>query len=132
MNSFFREPGFLRDQVSTKPGQDQNDALVSPVIPRQMAGSATGLPSLLPATKVPAADEPAGGWRAEVQPPSGAVPAEDRSQDTATASAKDSGLPAGVRRAEVGIKRREALKASLRSDGAAMGYLTCVKTKLCG
>ncbi|MEU4574645.1 LamG-like jellyroll fold domain-containing protein [Nonomuraea sp. NPDC023979] len=75
-----------------------NDAAASPVIPKQMAGTAAGFPSLLPAAKVGAAAVPESGWKSEVKPPKGAVPAEDRVQDSAPAAEDD--LPAGVRKAE--------------------------------
>jgi RHS repeat-associated protein len=74
------------------------DVAASPVVPQQMRGSAQNLPSLLPTTQLEQAAEPEGGWKAQVQPPEGAVPAEDRTQDTGTQT--DEGLPAGVRKAE--------------------------------
>jgi RHS repeat-associated protein len=78
-----------------------HDAEASPVIPRQMRGSAQRLPSLLPATQLGQVSEPQAGWKAQVQPPEGAVPAEDRTQDSAGSDeSSDEDLPAGVRNAE--------------------------------
>ncbi|MFI7700342.1 RHS repeat-associated core domain-containing protein [Nonomuraea sp. NPDC049480] len=79
----------------------QQNAAGSPVIPRQMAGSTAGLPSLLPVTQVPAAVNASAGWRSEVQRPEGSVAREDRTPDVAEtdASGQDR-LPAAVLRAE--------------------------------
>ncbi|TMR22398.1 hypothetical protein ETD86_11950 [Nonomuraea turkmeniaca] len=79
----------------------QQDAGALPVIPQQMAGSAVGLPSLLPATKIAAVADASDGWRAEVKRPKGAVPQESRTPSAAQAQASESKrLPAGVLRAE--------------------------------
>ncbi|MBB5774026.1 LamG-like jellyroll fold domain-containing protein [Nonomuraea jabiensis] len=72
----------------------------SVAVPQQMVGSATGLPSLLSAMRVPAALAPSDGWRSEVTAPMGAVPAEDRTTDSAPAAPETDGLPPGVARAE--------------------------------
>ncbi|MGP3920969.1 hypothetical protein [Nonomuraea sp. 10N515B] len=79
----------------------ERDAAALPVIPQQMAGSAAGLSSLLPATQLSAVADASDGWRSEVQRPKGAVPREDRTPDAAEAEAAESKrLPAGVLRAE--------------------------------
>ncbi|TMR97992.1 LamG-like jellyroll fold domain-containing protein [Nonomuraea basaltis] len=79
----------------------EQDSGALPVLPQQMTGSAAGLPSLLPATQLPAVANASGGWRAEVQPPKGAVPQEDRTPDTTQADTPESKrLPGGVLRAE--------------------------------
>ncbi|MGP3913445.1 LamG-like jellyroll fold domain-containing protein [Nonomuraea sp. 10N515B] len=79
----------------------EQDAAALPVIPQQMAGSAAGLPSLLPATQLSAVADASDGWRSEVQRPKGAVPQEDRTRDAAEAEGSESKrLPAGVLRAE--------------------------------
>ncbi len=98
-----------------------NDVAASPVIPKQMAGTAAGFPSLLPTAKVAAAAVPESGWKSEVKPPKGAVPAEDRIQDSASEPAGD-GLPAGVRKAEAAERSVLAVPA-LMGVYPQQGYL---------
>lgn len=71
------------------------DSAASPVVPRQMLGSAGGVPSLVSATQVSAAPVASDGWRAEVKGPKGSVAIEDRSKDAVTGS-KTSSLPSGA------------------------------------
>ncbi|MGI5274205.1 LamG-like jellyroll fold domain-containing protein [Nonomuraea sp. CA-218870] len=100
-----------------------NDVAASPVVPQQMRGSAQNLPSLLPATQLEQVAEPGGGWKAQVQPPEGAVPAEDRTQDTGTQTDED--LPAGVRNAEQ-AERAVLAVPSLVDVYPKQGYLVDV------
>lgn len=86
--------------TATSAAEAVNDAAASPVIPQQMRGSAQSLPSLLPTTELEQVPEPRAGWKAEVQPPEGAVPAEDRMQDSG-GSQPDEDLPAGDRKSVV-------------------------------
>ncbi|MBN6055270.1 hypothetical protein JYK22_25260 [Nonomuraea sp. RK-328] len=73
------------------------------VLPRQMSGSAQGVPSLVAPTQLAAVSAPADGWKAQVAAPKGAVPAEQRlkqSSAVTTSETTQDALPAGVRNAE--------------------------------
>ncbi|MFI6786976.1 LamG-like jellyroll fold domain-containing protein [Nonomuraea sp. NPDC050383] len=79
------------------------DAGMAPVLPRQMSGSAQGVPSLVPATQLAAVSDPADGWKGQVAAPKGTVPAEQRLTQSSTATTSEAtkgALPAGVRNAE--------------------------------
>ncbi|MEV7807695.1 LamG-like jellyroll fold domain-containing protein [Microbispora sp. NPDC088329] len=56
----------------------EREAWALPATPRQMAGSAAGLPSLLPATRISAVADASDRWRSKARRPRGTVPQEDR------------------------------------------------------
>ncbi|WP_431929876.1 LamG-like jellyroll fold domain-containing protein [Nonomuraea jabiensis] len=89
--------------------------------PRQAMGAGGILPTLMEAGAVPAAAEPADGWKATTEAPKGAVPPEVRLPRESTPAAQEpkSTLPAGTLRAEA--RDAEAL--------LALPYLTDVYPK---
>ncbi|NBE91858.1 MULTISPECIES: LamG-like jellyroll fold domain-containing protein [unclassified Nonomuraea] len=93
------------------------------VVPQQMTGSAAGLPSLLPAVKVPAATEATAGWRSEVKTPEGAVPLEDRTIDSSADESEKDGLPPGVARVEAADRASAMIVPTLVDVYPKQGYL---------